>query len=324
VMLVISGTQDRARLDLSLVVVDYLTHNIESMVSIVRDGDMPANDDGSLHVPFLMTSHSGRIVVVGGKNMLSFYGIRDVDGQLSLYHLKDMAARFPAHLECDATSVICLPPPKKSATMIDWIVYSTGDGELYGFSFELDEHGEVYMNDSDGRSGRFKKNKSQFSMNSPVTALVGCFGTESAAHHRAIRAQAALSYSRFLETLQYESAMFFALDDAGMMCTWSLDTRSGWVETQRDSLPALVFRSAPVFDDVGNNSMTFLTPSTSVAETVHNSDTGDNPSGQYGASCSSRLVPHIIVVVDKRRDLFLCIDRSRPDELSLPAVCSFA
>ena len=51
-----------------------------------------------------MTSHS---------KLLKFYGISDVDDQLSLYLIKDMAAHFPAHLVCDATSMTCLPPPKK-------------------------------------------------------------------------------------------------------------------------------------------------------------------------------------------------------------------
>lgn len=306
VLLIISGSQDRARLELSLVVIDYLSHNIESMVSIVRDGDMPANSDGSLHVPFLQTSHSGRIVVVGGKKMLSFYAIRDVDGQLTLSHLKDMAAQFPAHLESDAISCICLPPPKKSLAMIDWIVYGTGDGELYGFSFELDEHGEVYMNDSsDGRSGRFKRNAA-LPRKFPVKALVGSYGADSSVHHKAIRTQNSVSYSRFLEKLHQESSCFNAVTEGGIICSWSLESRTGWVETQRDSISEL------------------LSSSSAVRNLLSAGGFQPEKEGHYIAACSSRLVPQLTVIVDKQRQLFLCLDRSVHGHMSMVTACSFA
>jgi len=257
---------------------------------------LPALRRTGVQVSFFTTSHTDRILVLGGSGLLQFYAIReDVHGDLSLALIEDIAQMYSDIKQNTMVSCLSLPPPIRSGGILDWIVIGASNGKLYGFRFDIRADDRIEVNSP--VSGRFRSNTHNESV--PIRALIATYGATPYVHHKSVQAKG-LSYSLFLNKVPLDEKGFYSMGDDGKLLTWKLLETTGWTATVETSIqnilcPSHTWQSQPA-----------------------------RSTCQFIAAHSSRLVPHIIVMVDQDRKLFMCYDRTKPDELSTGAMCSYA
>jgi hypothetical protein len=249
-----------------------------------------------VQVSIFTTSNSNSILILGGPGLLQFYAIQiNAQGEFSLQLIEDTAQNYPDIKTSSMISCLSLPPPK-SVPALDWIVIGDRLGKLYGFRFDRGEDGCIDVNQQ--VSGRFRSNSHAEGV--PIRTLIATYGATASAHHKGVQARG-VSYSLFLNTVPLDDKGFYSLGDDGKLLTWQLLDKTGWTATNLTSI-----RSIP------------CTP-------MHGwQPEPSRDTCQFVAGHASRLVPQIIVIVDQDRKMFMCYDRSRPDELPTEAMCSYA
>lgn len=258
---------------------------------------LPSLRQTGVQISFFTTSHTDRILAIGGRGLLQFWSIYDGDGQLSLKLVEDMAQVFIADIKNHTmVSCLCLPPPRplRSNELLDWIVVGDARGKLYGFRFDVKEDGTISLNFE--ATGRFKKNK--HSEGVPIKNLVAIYGSSPFAHHRAVQAKG-IPYGLFLNRARMEAKSFYSLAEDGKLLCWSFG-ESGWACTEEVSMRSL---SSGLGNGWGAQSLA--------------------PPSRFITAHSSRLVPNIMVVADQDRKLLMCYDRTKPHELPADAVVQY-
>lgn len=259
-------------------------YNIEIQQVIGLDSPPCAAEEG-VHVSFLTTSHSDRIIVVGGRCLLQFYAFKDVaGGRPQLVLIEDCAQTFQdigrRHM------VSCLGPPPCSQTVFDWVVVGDSKGKLYGFGFDVKPGGKIQMNPH--TAGRYRTNTHDEQV--PITDLVATYSSCAEAPQQTTREIAgSMFYGDVLQSRTVDKG-FYSLGENGRLLSWNHNERTGWQSSEEIN--------------VGNTAR---------------EDAG--PGSHFVAGHASRLVPQVIILVDGTRKLLFCYDR---DKRSADAACSYA
>jgi len=104
--------------------------------------------------------------------------------------------------------------------------------------------------------------------------LIGLYGDDACCHHKAIQAKG-ISYSLFLEAVGHMCGAYCSMDEDGELLAWKFYD-AGWSASQTRA----DFRGAAA-------------------------------ASRFVAGAASRLVPHVMIVVDEANKRILCFDRSR-------------
>jgi hypothetical protein len=290
VLVILSSEVGRHWLSVTVVSVYPGSHFIEHIEPVGVHYDLlPSLRKTGVEVNFFTTSHTDRILVLGGRGLLQFYEVREGPrGELSVALIDDIAQLYADIKQSSIVSCLSLPPPIRSGGIMDWIVVGDGGGKLYGFRFDLKSNGRVVVNTQ--VSGRFRSNT--HSPGVPIRSLVATYGGHPFAHHRAVQARG-LSYSLFLNKAPLDDKSFYSLGDDGALLTWKLLEGTGWTNTEH----------------------------TTIGTPWHGEQAAPE---EFVAAHSSRLVPNIMVIVDQCRKRFICYDRCKPEEISGEMICSFA
>mmetsp|Transcript_2124 Transcript_2124/g.4867 ORF Transcript_2124/g.4867 Transcript_2124/m.4867 type:complete len:1368 (+) Transcript_2124:37-4140(+) len=279
---------------LSIFSVYHCTHHHEYTETVPVDPALlPGLRRTGAQVPFFTTSYAEKILVLGGKGMLQFYAIVEgPSGGLSLSLIENCAVAYPTEIKTSTMfSCLSLPPPSRSGGYCDWIVIGDSNGKLFGFRFDATAEGRIEVNQD--FSGRFRSKQNTHTSGVPIRALVATFGAASDAHYRSIK-ERGISYSLFLNSAPQDDRSFYSVGGDGKLLLWKLLEGSGWTATSEKLL---------------EDGMSLNVASTS----------GD----RIVAAHASRLVPHIIVLVDAEKKVLMCYDRSK-EAVPDGAVCSFA
>merc|ERR1712137_904436 len=105
--------------------------------------------------------------------------------------------------------------------------------------------------------------------------LIGLYGDEACCHHKAIQAKG-ISYSLFLEAVGQMCGAYCSMDEDGELFAWKLDD-GGW-------------NASPIQADLRGTAAA---------------------ASRFVAGTASRLLPHVVIVVDEAKKRILCVDRSR-------------
>jgi len=231
---------------------------------------------GSAEVTFFATSHSDRVLALGGRGLLQFWQICDTeDGRLDLRLIDDVATQFPCISSSTMESCLSIPLPPAMEDQ-DWMVIGASDGKMYGYAFARKPGGRIELETE--KSGHFRGNTHTAGV--PVRCLIGIFGSCPEAHHRILQHNQGLSYEHFLRVVQIDPYVFHSLGDDGKLVCWRW-YQEGWTRTSERSI---------------------LEPSPGMGRSV--------------ACHSSRLVPHITVVYDMNAQTIECITHTSHDESS--------
>jgi len=296
VLLILSSKGDQPRFFLSAVAVyqDHI-HLEDCHVISPNDETLKLFHQQGAEVSFMSMSHSERVLAVGGRGLLCFFGVQEVDGgRLCLYKIANIASEYGDAIMkkgSTMTGCLCLPPPpnagRAAANMIDWVTVSDSLGNIYGFPFVCSNDGQrILLNER--LCGRFRDNMHQLDV--PIHVLIGSFGASSQAQHREVQAKEHI-YSLYLKTVQEEWESMHSLGYNGQLLSWkySAHNKGGW------------YLSNQVHMDLSD----------AIAQ-----------QGEKGGACrfiaghASSLVPRIMILVDSQNKKFVCHDRSKSDTKS--------
>jgi hypothetical protein len=277
VLLLLSGHPLRPWLTINIVVVYDCAHRIVCTHNIGEDGSfLEAARSGQLTIKL---SHSDRVLYVGGRDAALFFEIQRSTspgpeyGGLSLSLIKDVA-KLAEDERLDFVSCLCLAAPK--GVGLDWIVLGAADGDLYGFCF-VSEAGKMVLSKY---HGRFSSKQIKHDRDVPVGTLLATYGSTPHCHHQKIREQG-ISYTVFLETMERENQRFLSLADNGKLLGWALE-RHGWTSQVEEGMHAVLERGY-----------------------------SDGCSPRFVAAQCSRLVPHVLVLVDQDLQRISCLDTTK-------------
>jgi len=266
---------ERERHWLNIVVVSVelgcLGYSIEHVQPLVP----PSAQQDVVQVSFFTTSHTDKILVLGGCGLLQFYSVFDSKGELAMSLIEDCAETFPEIRHGHMVSCLGIPP--LSRTFFDWIVVGDSNGKLYGFRFDMNDRngGRIEMNTH--TTGRFRTNTHDEAV--PVHGLIATYGTQEA-HYKAIP-ESGLDYASFLKVLQKDDRAFYSLGENGRLLHWSFE-RTGWQSAESIKVPEL-----PMPDSL-------MRPSPN--------------SCRFVAGHASRLIPHVVVLADANGRSLLCLN----------------
>mmetsp|Transcript_106958 Transcript_106958/g.300800 ORF Transcript_106958/g.300800 Transcript_106958/m.300800 type:complete len:1392 (-) Transcript_106958:85-4260(-) len=254
------------------------------------DTSLPLNaEQVGVQINFVQTSTSDRILVLGGVNMLQFYAINVSGGKLDLALINDCAETYPDEIG-ESNMTICMGSPVPNDRVFDWVVVGDSQGKIYGFQFDVGRDGAIKMNME--TTGRFRTNTHD--RGKAVSALISTYGASSDAHIRAIK-DMGVTYSMYLNHVKEEDKTFYSLGDNGRLLLWRYVAPTGWKNAEEVSVSSHVSPNLPAAPSQ-NNCM-------------------------FVGGHASRLVPHILVLVDIDRHLMMCYDRISRE---IAAVCSCA
>jgi hypothetical protein len=297
VLVVLSAEAGRHWFSITIVSVYQGSHFIEHIHPVGVYCDLlPSLRRTGVQVSFFTPSHTDRVLVLGGRGLLQFYAIKEDQNQdLSVSLIADIAQMYPDIKQSTMISCLSLPPPIRSGGILDWIVIGASNGKLYGFRFDVRADERIEVNAS--VSGRFRSNT--HSEGVAVRALIATYGSTPHAHHKAVQAKG-LSYSLFLNKAPLDEKGFYSMGEDGKLLTWKLLESTGWTATEETSIHNMPCRPAHGWQpEPARETRSFVT--------AH----------------SSRLVPHVMVLVDEDRKLFMCYDRTRTDELPAEGMCPY-
>jgi len=213
----------------------------------------------------------------------------DPQTQVSLRLLHDVVKMEEVdHLHL--ASCLCMPAPSKvhSSGGGDWIVLSDTEGDLYGFLFLAGECGKMSLSKN---HGRFSSKQAKHDRGIPVSLLLPTYGSTPFCHYGKIKEQC-ITYTNFLEGLECEKDRFFSLADNGKLLSWNLE-RHGWASQVEESMNGIL-------------------------------EGDEENSRKCIAAHSSRLAPHVLVVVDQSQHKMICVDTARKQEYALSkTMCRF-
>jgi len=305
VMITLSAEANRHWFNLTIWSFYQVFSQIECIETVGVYADLlPSLRKTGVQISFFTTSHTDRILVIGGRGLLQFWAIQEsAEGRLSLSLIEDMAQSYGPHIKQNSmASCLCLPPPTKvhrSPGILDWIVIGDCKGTLYGFRFDMKDNGSIVVNE--GGSGRFRSNSHTEGV--PIKKLVAIYGSSPFDHHRAVQNKG-VPYSLFLNRVPMEDKAFYSLGEDGKLLAWNFVDPTGWKRVAEIDIRSFSSELGSGWE------------AQSLAA-----------SSKYIAAHSSRLVPNIMVVVDQDRKLLMCYDRTKSEkseQLPADAVVQYA
>lgn len=298
VLVILSAEAGRHWLVITIVSVYQGNHIVEHIEPVGVYADLlPTLRRTGVQISFFTTSHTDRILVLGGRGLLQFYSIQvGPDGRFSLNLIEDMAQMYANIKQNTMVSCLSLPPPIRSGGILDWIVIGDSKGKLYGFRFDIRDDSRIMVNSN--VSGRFRSNT--HSEGIPIRSLIATYGATPYVHHKAVQAKG-LSYGLFLNKVPLDEKGFYSMGEDGKLLTWKLLESTGWT----------------AIEEVNIRNITPEPCNGWLPEPCR-------ATCQFIAAHSSRLVPHIILAVDQDRKLLMCYDRTKRQELSAEAMLSYA
>lgn len=246
----------------------------------------------------LTISDSGRVVVLAGKGTLNFYEIihpenpENPNEKIKLSSICEAGELYLDISSVDTVSCLCLPPPKRRTcegrALCDFVILGTCQGELYGFPFCMNK--DSYRVEIVHQSvGRFPSQENQHKKSVPIRSLIAIHGVTARAHYQTIQ-EMCVSYGLFLQNkVPNEPSQLYSMSVDGKLLHWHMNSRRGWMKEDETTL----------CDDL-----------TASAETGPCAAPG---MGRFIAGISSRLVPHISIVVDQQRGAMCILDRSKDE-----------
>jgi hypothetical protein len=260
----------------------------------VDESILPSLRHTGVDMPLFTTSHTGNVLIVGGRGLLQFYAIHEQGGSnsLALTLIEDVT---DVAVIRKSTMVSCLALPhinKKTGRTCDWVVIGDSSGKLYGFKFDDRGTGKSTLCDS----GCLRTNKHE--EGTAIGGLLASYGAGPEAHYRAVQEQG-ISYSMFLNIVPQDSRCFYSLGADGKLFVWKRSDKGGWESTEETRIPEI--------------------PGFPYEEGAH-----PYQACKFVAGHPSRLVPHVVIVVEQERRLLMCYDSTRPHELPSHGVCSYA
>jgi hypothetical protein len=240
----------------------------------------------------LTISDSGCVVVLGGKGTLNFYEIIHPATSQDKISLKSICEAGDVYLDIssvDTVSCLCLPPPKRRTPLSDFVILGTSQGELYGFPFSMNkETCRVEMQTPS--VGRFPSQENIHKKSVPIRSLIAIHGTSPKDHYRLVQ-DMGVSYGLFLQNkVPNEASRLYSMSVDGKLLHWYMNSKKGWVKEDETALcdDYCDFTAGSEMGPVAAPGM-----------------------GRFIAGISSRLVPHISVVVDQHRGAMCILDRSK-------------
>jgi hypothetical protein len=275
VLLLLTGKQHLPWLKITIVAIYQCAHHVIYIRNIGQNGSRMLEAAKSGKILF-KTSHSDRVLVIGGKSVALFFEIQrsvpdgkgDVDA-LSLSLIDCPVAKLADEESINFVSCLCLPPPK--GTGLDWVVFGDAEGDLFGFLF-TSEAGRIELSES---YGRFSSKQTKHDRGVPISTLMATHGATPNCHYPKIKEQG-ISYTVFLEGMESESDRFYSLGDNGKLLAWTLQ-RHGWTSQVEEGME-------------GDSEYSHGTPR------------------RFIGAQSSRLVPHVMVAVDSLSKKIVCLD----------------
>jgi hypothetical protein len=285
VLLLLTGQPHRPWLTIQLIAVFRNTHKIIEHRDIGQDGSLLEAARAG-HMIFQI-SQSDRILIVAGKGAAVFFEIRRTElagssgqTQLALSMINHSKVEDLEQLNfLNFSSCLCLPPPKNCSGMgaLDWIILGDSEGDLFGFLWLADNSNRVVL--CVKNHGRYSSTHNKHDRGVPISLLVPTFGSKPDHHHRSIKDKG-YAYTQFLERLGYEKDRFFSFADNGKLLSWTLG-KNGWTAQVEEGIYEHLEHGQPHLPEDGR---------------------------QFVASHSSRLVPHVLVAMDRRNNKLICLD----------------
>lgn len=240
----------------------------------------------------LTISDSGCVVVLGGKGTLNFYEIIHPSNPQDKITLSSTCEAGEVYLDIssvDTVSCLCLPPPKRRTNLCDFVILGTSQGEIYGFPFCMNK--ETCRVEILSQSvGRFPSQENQHKKSVPIRSLIAIHGTTAKDHYRIVQ-DMHVSYGLFLQNkVPNEASQLYSMSVDGKLLHWHMNSKKGWVKEDEIAL----------CDDY--------------CDFTASSEMGPPAApamGRFIAGISSRLVPHISIVVDQQRGAMCILDRSK-------------
>eukprot|EP00746_Dinoflagellata_sp_MGD_P166557 gnl/MRDRNA2_/MRDRNA2_96531_c0_seq1.p1 gnl/MRDRNA2_/MRDRNA2_96531_c0~~gnl/MRDRNA2_/MRDRNA2_96531_c0_seq1.p1 ORF type:complete len:1449 (+),score=260.15 gnl/MRDRNA2_/MRDRNA2_96531_c0_seq1:78-4424(+) len=240
----------------------------------------------------LTISDSGCVVILGGKGTLNFYEILHPSNSQDKITLSSICEAGDVYLDIssvDTVSCLCLPPPKKRTPLSDFVILGTSQGELYGFPFFMNK--ETYRVEMQAPAvGRFPSQENIHKKSVPIRSLIAIHGTTARDHYRIVQ-DMGVSYGLFLQNkVPNEPSRLYSMSVDGKLLHWYMNNKRGWVKEDETALcdDYCDFTASSEMGPVAAPGM-----------------------GRFIAGISSRLVPHISIVVDQHRGAMCILDRSK-------------
>eukprot|EP00927_Polykrikos_kofoidii_P010106 TRINITY_DN14280_c0_g1_i4.p1 TRINITY_DN14280_c0_g1~~TRINITY_DN14280_c0_g1_i4.p1 ORF type:complete len:1337 (+),score=240.95 TRINITY_DN14280_c0_g1_i4:2-4012(+) len=230
-------------------------------------------EDQEVEVCFFTTSHTDRVFIIGGRGMLQFVGIQEEHEEPpKLVLIQDCAMAFQDI--CRSTMVSCLAPPPCSSTVFDWVVVGDMNGKLYGFGFDVEPGGKITMNEH--TAGRYRTNTHDDEV--PIFCLVSSFRVGAEEHAKKMQCMPPILFYTDVVKSRPVDKGFISLGENGRLLSWQHSDGMGWQSTEE----------------------AHLCPNSSGSESV-----GGH---RFVAAHASRLVPEVLVIVDKHAKMFYLFD----------------
>lgn len=220
-------------------------------------------------------SHSDRILVVAGKGIMLFYEVK-MSPELSVEFLYDVVKS--ENLEHEAvciTSCLCLRPINRHH--LDWIVLGDAEGSLFGLSWIWDESKQAVQPQSVGRLRQKKGEHNRHDVGVPIGLLIGTYGSAPDTHHPKVQEMGC--YGWLLTTMQCEKDRFFSIGENGKFLRWVMQPRIGWTSDDERRITDIL------------------------SQRQHEATKIDS----IIAGQCSKLVPHVLLLVDQHRGIH-CFD----------------
>lgn len=206
------------------------------------DVERPEYDpDAAIDVSFIVTTHSERVLVLGGRGLLKLWQISVTEepqarggGKIFLEPLEDLTSIFVELKGSILTSCLSVPlQALDNRKPSDYLVCGDDAGKLYGFKLDVKDDGRYHISDTPGSCGRFRTNTHTTDV--PIRQLVGCYGLDPETQHKEAQ-QGGMPYGRFLNKVPIQHNLFYSLGDDGVLLAWRFLER-GWRSAPMGGIP---------------------------------------------------------------------------------------
>lgn len=237
-------------------------------------------------VPVFTVSHTERVLVLGGHGLLQFYAIyeEEIRGKAALkLALIEDTTRSTDEIRSAVTSCVALPYENKLSGAVCDFLV-VGDAAGKLYGFKFD------LKEGSNRSELLKsgilRTNTHADEGVAISALISRYGDGPESLFRAIQDQG-VSFSNFLLLygLQGDSRSFFSVGGNGRLLLWKSD-EEGWKSSELTYLPSAT-------------------------------------ANDFGAAHSSRLVPHVVMLVNTEREEVILVDSTAPHSIPPHGRCSY-
>eukprot|EP00442_Polarella_glacialis_P058713 CAMPEP_0115125062 /NCGR_PEP_ID=MMETSP0227-20121206/48773_1 /TAXON_ID=89957 /ORGANISM="Polarella glacialis, Strain CCMP 1383" /LENGTH=1400 /DNA_ID=CAMNT_0002528271 /DNA_START=21 /DNA_END=4223 /DNA_ORIENTATION=- len=243
-------------------------------------------------VSFFGMSHSNSMVIVAGRNLFQAFEVcTDASGSLALQRVQledasqaDLSKSIMQKCGDAITSLVPMPVPIRSTGLneglVDWLALGAKSGEIFGILIE--------RRAKDGRLAVVHKHTGRFKSNPhngvPIRSLTSTFEVSACSPKDPY--MQSMTRSLMVNKAPINHQMLVSLGDDGTLVTWGVVANQGWVSANC----ANVLNSKDVHLEAPN----------------------------LVAAHSSRLLTHVMLIVDEGRRCIITRDRVSNEE----SVCS--